>query len=369
MKKICLVIHSLGFGGMERVMAQLAGYFSVEKKAEVHLILIGRRREVRYDLPVSVNVHRPGFEFNNDRRRMGAVRTMLFLRNIIKEIDPDIVLSFGEYWNNLVLLSLRGLKYPVYISDRSQPEKNLGRVQNILRDTLYKKSAGIIAQTHAAKIVCIQKKWNQNVIVTGNPIRRINVGAPDEKENIVLTVGRLIPTKHTDRLIAMFAEVRQPGWKLVIVGGDAKKMNLSKKLSKQIDDLGLADHVILAGQQRDVESYYRKSKIFAFTSSSEGFPNVVGEALSAGLPVISYDCIAGPADMIEDYENGFLIPLFDEDAFKEKLKLLMTDERLRKKFSEKAAVSVGKFDVHKISEKIFRFITDSAVKENHEVIV
>lgn len=354
---------------MERVMAQLAEYFSVKKKAGVHLILIGRRREVRYDLPASVNVHRPGFEFNNDRRRVGAVRTMLFLRNTIKKIDPDIVLSFGEYWNNLVLLSLRGLNYPVYISDRSQPEKNLGRIQNILRDTLYKKSAGFIAQTQTAKDVCIQNNWNQNVIVTGNPIRRINGGGPDEKENIVLTVGRLIPTKHTDRLIAMFAEVRQPGWKLLIVGGDAKKMNLSKKLSKQIDDLGLADHVILTGQQRDVESYYRKSKIFAFTSSSEGFPNVVGEALSAGLPVISYDCIAGPADMIENYENGFLIPLFDEDSFKEKLKLLMTDERLRKGFSEKAVVSVGKFEVHEISEKIFRFITDSAVKENHEVIV
>jgi hypothetical protein len=86
---------------------------------------------------------------------------MRFLRKKVKNIDPDTILSFGEYWNNLVLLSLYGLKYPVYISDRSQPDKDLGRVQNRLRDLLYPKAAGFIAQTSKAKEICLNKRWNR----------------------------------------------------------------------------------------------------------------------------------------------------------------------------------------------------------------
>ena len=83
-----------------------------------------------------------------------------------------------------------------------------------------------------------------------------------------------------------------------------------------IADNNAEDKVFLEGKQADVETYYFKSKVFAFTSSSEGFPNVIGEAMSARLPVIAFDCIAGPSEMIKDNENGFLIPLFNFGQFR-----------------------------------------------------
>lgn len=356
MNKICLVIHSLGIGGMERVMSQLAESFSKRENTNVDIILIGKKREVVYSLPPSVNIHQPLFKFNVNRRTFDTLRTSWFLRKKVKEIDPDTVLSFGEYWNNLVLLSLLGLSNPVFISDRSEPGKDLGKIQNLLRDLLYPKAAGYIAQTEEAKEVCISKGWNNNIKVIGNPVRKILSNRQIKKENIVLSVGRLIKTKHFDQLIRMFVELNKPGWKLLIVGGDAKKLRLSKELDKMIQELGAVNSVFLEGEKKEIDTYYKKSKIFAFTSSSEGYPNVIGEALSAGLPVVSYDCVAGPSDMIKDGKNGYLVDLFDQVTFKEKLNLLMENKQLRENMGERASDIIEKRSPNQISNKFFSFI-------------
>jgi GalNAc-alpha-(1->4)-GalNAc-alpha-(1->3)-diNAcBac-PP-undecaprenol alpha-1,4-N-acetyl-D-galactosaminyltransferase len=157
----------------------------------------------------------------------------------------------------------------------------------------------------------------------------------------------------------MFVEVTPPDWKLVIVGGDAKKQKLSNELRKLINQLGAEEQVFLEGEQKNIESYYHKSTIFAFTSSSEGFPNVIGEALSAGLPVISYDCVAGPSDMIEEGQNGFLVPLHDTTQFKKKLLLLMENENLRTQMSKIAKNSINNFSTASIAEEYYEFMNSS----------
>ena len=111
-------------------------------------------------------------------------------------------------------------------------------------------------------------------------------------------VGRLIKTKHQDNLIKIFASINKKDWKLVIVGYDHLKQMNMEPLKKLALDHGLADRVVFAGKQSDVEKYYLSSKIFAFTSSSEGFPNAIGEAMAAGLPVVAYNCVAGPAEKL-----------------------------------------------------------------------
>lgn len=357
-KKICLIIHSLGIGGMERVMSKLATNFAQREKIEIHLILIGGKREIRYPIGESIKVHRPSFEFNNSKRIRHTFKTINFLRSKLKIIKPEAVLSFGEMWNNLVLLSVYKLNFPIYISDRSEPGKDLGRFQNYLRDKLYPTAAGYIAQTKQAKKVCLQKKWNRNIRIIGNPVRQVTAMKDIERENIVLFVGRLIKTKHVDQLIRMFNEVREPGWKLQVVGGDAKRLHLSKEYQKLIDKLQANDYISLEGEQQQVEKYYNKSNIFAFPSSSEGFPNVIGEALSAGLPVIAYNSVAGISDLISNGKNGFLIPLHDKRTFKERMKGLMEEKKLREKMSDEAKKIVNNFKVGEIADKFYNFIID-----------
>ena len=356
MIKICLFIHSLGIGGMERVMHQLVLNFAKKENVNLHLVLIGRKREIIHDIPESVTIHKPKFDFSNERRIIDTLRTSWFIRSTVKKINPDTILSFGEYWNNLVLLSLIGLSYPVYISDRSQPNKDLGYYQNKLRQYLYPFAKGYIAQTLEAKNVCLSKGWNSNIKVIGNPIRAIN-GNGIEEENIVLTVGRLIESKHFDQLIRIFASIRTENWKLKIVGGDAKKKKLSKDLQKLIERLEVADSVSLEGEQIDIEKYYLESKIFAFTSSSEGFPNVIGEAMSAGLPVVSYDCCAGPSDLIAHKKTGYLVPIFDQDKFGKYLKKLMVNAKMRENMGSNAREEIKRFSSDNISDDFYSFIT------------
>ncbi len=343
---------------MERVMAELAGYFCSKVESEVHMVLYGRRPEIFYPVPDNLTIHKPSFEFNNDLRLIATVRRMLFLRSKIKEVNPTSILSFGELWNSFVLLALLGLKYPVFISDRCSPTRRFSVPQRLLRKALYPTTNGIISQSEKAKQLYVSMFGHKNICVIGNPIRRITpLGSDIKKENIILTVGRLIETKNHDKLIEIFHNLSFPDWRLIIIGGDALNQANYRKLDDLIRRLNENDRIELTGNLPDVDKYYLKSKLFVFTSSSEGFPNVIGEAMSAGLPVVAFDCVAGPSEMIVDGENGFLIPLFDYSLMQQKMIELMISPEIRDRIGNEAIRSINKFSVEEIGEKYYTFIT------------
>lgn len=355
--KVCFLIPSLGPGGMERVMSELIWNFSKRKNVELHVILFGKEREIFYDIPNNIIIHKPNFEFCNKHRKWHTIKTMLFIRSEVNNIKPSTILSFGELWNNLVLLSLLHTKYPIYVSDRCQPNKSFGKKQDLLRKWLYTRATGVIAQTQKAKEIYQTQFKHNNIVVIGNPIRDIKIKSR-EKENIVLSIGRLIDSKNYNQLIDIFSRIDNKNWKLIIVGGDALRQNNSTTLHKQIDELKQTDRIKLVGTQKDVESFLSISRIFAFTSSSEGFPNAIGEAMSSGLPVIAYDCVAGPSDMINNGINGFLIPLFDQKMFEEKLKFLMNNPEVACKLGEQAKSDIfHKFSSENIGESYYKTIT------------
>jgi GalNAc-alpha-(1->4)-GalNAc-alpha-(1->3)-diNAcBac-PP-undecaprenol alpha-1,4-N-acetyl-D-galactosaminyltransferase len=362
---ICLLIHSLQAGGMERVMVELADYFASRSDTEVHLLLYGKNREIFYSVPAGVKVHTPSFFFNDSRRLWNTFKTMRFIRKKLILLQPNTVLSIGEYWNSLVLLAAWGLHIPIFVSDRNQPNKSLGKLHNALRRLLYPRAKGVIAQTAQAKKIYHSLYRHSNIDVIGNPIREIAGNVTVPKQKIVLTVGRLINSKHHDELISLFVRVHQPGWKLVIVGYDHLKQKNSERLQQLIDDKNANDKVVLVGKQIDVEQFYLQSRIFAFTSSSEGFPNVIGEAMSAGLPVVAFDCVAGPSDMIENGKNGFLVPLFDYDQFARKLLQLMQDDALVTRLGTQAKKDITRFSASAIGEAYFTFITKHFCSPNH----
>ncbi len=349
-KRICLVIPSLNPGGMERVMSELANYFCKDQNIEVHLLLYGRKHEVFFTLNKKIIIHKPNFTFKNRLRLLYTIKTILFLRNQIKNIDAFAYLSFGERWNNLVLLSSMGLKKKIIVSDRVAPGKKYKFPYMILRKWLYPKANKIIVQTSKAKEIVAKQLNASNIIVIGNPIRKFPHENPLLKENVVLSVGRLITTKHHDDLIRIFVNIKKSGWKLVIVGDDAQKQNNKNKLKELIKSLDAEDIVELVGFTKNVDYQYQKSKIFAFTSSSEGFPNVIGEALSAGLPVVAYNCVAGPSDLIKNGENGYLIEQFNQTIFSQQLFNLMENEELRIKLSNNACNSIQHFNSETICQ-------------------
>lgn len=360
MQKLVLAIPSLQAGGMERVMTEVANYLVTKKDYEITLVLYGISREVFYDLHPNVQIVKPKFEFDNSKRLLSTIKTLIFLRRTFNFLKPNRILSFGEYWNNFVMLAVLGTPHQVILSDRSQPDKKIGFFQELLRKWLYPKAKGIIAQTSKAHDIYKGIYKHYNIQTIGNPIRQIYSSDLTIRENIIVSVGRLIKSKNHDALIRIFAKLENAQqWRLIIVGYDHLGQANQEKLEALARELGVFDRVIFAGKQKEVEQFYLKSKIFAFTSSSEGFPNVLGEAMSAGLPVISYDCVAGPSDLIDDGENGYLIPLHNEQVYLQKLQKMIDEPELLNKFGKKSLEKIQQFSPEKILEKFERMIISS----------
>jgi len=348
-KKLCLVIPSLSAGGMERVMSELAIYFSGISYLEVHLIILGKGKRF-FEVPSSVTVHEPDFYFNNKYRVYHTFKMLWFLRKSVKFIKPHSILSFGEMYNSFVLLGTLFLNSNVYVSDRSKPDKQWGKIHETMRKLLYKHAKGIVAQTNYSRQFLANETKHRNICVIPNPVQKFT-RAPKERKNIILNVGRLIKTKKIDVLIDLFSKTAYADWELWIVG-DGPEL---KYLERVVRDKELINQVKFWGNQKDIQWYYSQADIFAFTSVSEGFPNALLEALSAGLACISFDCIAGPADLIKNGENGILVKEMDEKSYLGNLITLMEDVELRHKLGAKAIESVSKYEFSKIGESYLNF--------------
>ena len=338
------------------MMASLANEFSRNSLIDVHLILYGKDAPSVFSLVDDVTVHRPKFKFNNRFRLLSTLRRLHFLRGALRHGCYDAILSFGERWNSFVMLAALGLKECIYLSDRSSPELDIGRIQTWLRRLLYPKAAGLLAQTSQARDMARRYGLNDRICVVPNPVVTPQLAAESRRQNIILSVGRMISTRNYDHLISIFASLNSDGWKLIIVGDDSQGQKHRSDLDNLVDRLGVSDRVEFAGKRTDVQSFYDQAKIFAFTSSSEGFPNAVAEALSSGLPVVSYDCVAGPSDLIVSGENGYLVELFDDRAFCEHLGELMVDEEKRIQMSINARDSIARLSVERVASRVLDFM-------------
>ena len=350
MLKIALIIPSIEAGGAERVMTQLADYFSAAHNAKVHLLLMIKADRF-YQVSENVIIHEPVFDYNSFSRLNFTLRIMAYLRGKVIEIAPDVALSFGGRYNGFVLLTTMFLKIPVFISDRSRPSISYGKLLDFCNKVIYKRAAGIIAQTQLARELTYQRTGNQNIKVIGNPIREIKKTAQSRK-SIILNVGRFIYSKQQMILLEMFAKIRPIGWSLVFVG-DGPQLNSVKA---RASELAICRQVIFAGRKKNVDTYYHSAEIFAFTSISEGFPNALGEAMNTPLACISFDCEAGPADLIDDGDNGFLIPVNNLELYEKRLRQLIADDNLRKRFRKSAMNKMTQFSLESIGEQYFQFL-------------
>lgn len=358
-RKIACLIPALKIGGSERVITLLANEFASRSDLESHIIVYGSDLPSVYESAENVTVHRPAFEFDHRFRLLSTLRRLVFLRRTIKNGQYHAVLSFGVLWNNFVMLACLGLNARIFLSDRSSPELQIGRLQTWLRRLLYPAAAGLLAQTACALEMARKRRLNDRISVVPNPLVMPQVASEMRRQNTILTVGRLVATKNHDQLIEIFASLNADDWKLIIVGDEDQKQKHRSHLDDLVNRLGISNRVEFAGQQSNVQSFYDRAKIFAFTSSSEGFPNVVAEALASGLPVISYDCVAGPSDLITSSENGYLVELFDKRAFRERLNELMINEEKRIQMSIKARESVTHLSVERVASSVLEFMQET----------
>ena len=173
----------------------------------------------------------------------------------------------------------------------------------------------------------------------------------DKKQKTVVAVGRLHTVKGFDRLLEIWKETsrKYPDWKLVIVGDGEEK----ESLSALADKLEIGDSVKFTGalSHEMVLETMRSASIYAMTSHTEGFPFVLIEAMSSGLPAIAFDVRVGPRAIIQEGKSGMLIKDGDLSGFSDALALLMSDDEKRLEYSKNALERAKDFTEEKIVEK------------------
>ncbi len=163
---------------------------------------------------------------------------------------------------------------------------------------------------------------------------------------MILSVGRLDEHKGHSDLIRAFAKVRQTyrDWRLVIVGDGSLRQNLEVLCG----ELNLRDSVDFAGVSSNVEAWMESAGIFVLSSRSEGFPNVLIEAMAMGAPVISADCLHGPSEIITDNKDGRLVPVGDFEQLASAISDLIDSPALREQLSSRARMVRIRYDQDKI---------------------
>lgn len=350
MCRVVLVIPTMRQGGAERVMSELANAWS-NQKHEIHLVLLAKSEHFYY-IDDNVIIHNLGFTHSGVfNKAFNELKVFFKLRKILKQKKPDFVLSFMSKYNILTILAASNLNLRVFVSDRSNPKKQLPFHISFLRKITYRFAHGIIAQTSLAKAVLEENTGNRNIVVIPNPLKAISVCENIEKDKIILNVGRLVEEKGQKYLLEAFTKIEDTEWKIAILG-DGPLYDL---LKEQAEKLGLSDRVIMPGTVNEIDRWLTKASVFAFPSVSEGFPNALVEAMAAGLPCVSFDCDAGPRDIIIDGKNGYLVPVRDVEVLANRLETLINNAAIRMRLSKEAAKIVNDFGVKKISDDYLTF--------------
>lgn len=347
-----LVIPTIQQGGAERVISELANEFSKYPSVIVHLILLADANDF-YEVDDRVIVHRLGFgNINRIGKIKSEIATFLKMRSLLKIYKPTAVLSFMEKYNVFTLLTGSFLGLEIFVSDRSNPLKEVPLSINLLRRLTYKHASGIIAQTSLAKDILSKQTKNTNIKVIPNPVKEVQLFPEISREKVIINVGRMVPEKGQDYLLQAFAKLDTTDWKLAILGDGPLRNNLEKR----IIELGLTDKVIMPGAVNDIDRWLAKSSIFVLSSISEGFPNSLMEAMAAGLPCISFDCNAGPRDIITNEVNGLLVERGNINELVNKLNALITDAESAKALATNALLVRDKYHIRSIGNNYLNFL-------------
>lgn len=369
-KNLSILITSLSGGGAERVVSVLLN----ELKDEYNITLVLLNDTIAYDIPKE-DIEIVYLE-NSSASEIGIKKILKLpllgwrYKNICHSCNTDVSLSFMYRPNFInIFAKLFGLKSKVVISERNTPSqvykgKSLSaKVGNFLIKWLYPK-ADIIMPNSKGNALDLMKNYNMSedkLRVIENPFDIKGIAKKGNKEIklqvdddfIFIMVGRLEEHKKHMLAVEAFAKLKQSNTQLWILGQGP----MQKEIESLIEKFGLENRVKLLGFDKNPYKYMTKADCFLLSSTREGFPNVVVEAMACGLPVISSDCHSGPREIvapssdvnkklieeIETAEYGMLFPVDNEEMLLKSMETIVKDTNLYKKLQEKSKTRANDF--------------------------
>lgn len=363
--RLVYCINSLeNFGGMERVLLDRVDYLIKNYGYDITIITteIEKGERFFYLNPKikTINLNIDYYNILNGIKNEGKLLNIVaFLKKMllkekkrrehlkklqfeIEKINPDIIISMGDLSRDIV--GKIKSKAKKILENHFNKEFLLGEdienkilryfkvnIKTRLKKINLKNYDKFIVLTEEDKVKWIKmyKKYEKKIKVVNNPLTFYPKKVSTLENKKVISLGRLTNQKGYDLLVKIWSIVNKeyPDWVLEIYGEGIER----KKLESQIEKLNLKEKIKLKGVTKHPDEKLYEASIYVMSSRFEGLPLTLIEAMSCGLPLVSFDCPCGPKDVITDGKNGFLCKFGDIEMMAEKIKYLIknNDERKR----------------------------------------
>lgn len=336
--RIVFVLSGLGAGGAEKVVNILARHRSA-RGDDVHVLALNAETPetyFAYDRSVRVEALGGGSSVPVFR----TVERIARLRARLRALSPDLVISFLTKVNIIVVLASRGLGLRLVLSERNNfNTQDMNPLWRLARPLAARLAERLVMQTTEA-VNSLPPPLKAKAVIIPNPITLQHVREKQSgTDTRVLAVGRLNRQKGFDLLIDAFADIagRAPNMTLTIFGEGPER----PALEEQVRRLGLSSRVRLPGTTKSPVEWINAGDIFVLSSRFEGFPNVLLEAMSAGLASIAFDCPWGPSEIIDTPAVGMLVPKEDTRRLADAIARLAADATLRHQIGAMGARAVA----------------------------
>lgn len=321
---VTFFIGSLYGGGAERVICNLASYL-VQKGHKVEILTMSETKE-SYDLDERVTT-KSLLSLNNRKNKIWNVLIRFpRLWKYMRKTENDIYVVMLPK-TTVMFLAFRWMtKAKVVAAERVDPAAYSNTIGCLLKRYAHR-ADGFVFQTEDAKAWYGDAVKDCKTVIIPNAINPVFIRKPytGEKRKVIAGAGRLCEQKNFSLLIRAFAKISDdfPDYKLVIYGEGEKR----DELESLVKELGLESRVAFPGYIKNIADEMEKNSMFVLSSNFEGMPNALMEAMALGLPCISTDCpCGGPRFLIQNGENGLLVPVGNVEKMALAMKKLLGDQ-------------------------------------------
>ena len=351
-KNIVFLIGGLSSGGSERQMVNI-----INKLVDTYTITILclYNSEIFYPINPNVKILFLKKEFVPSKNIINAIKLNSFfiykVYKYCKNINADTIISFSISTNIYSIIVAKFLRKKSIIREIINPNSYKNKFWKILRRCIFPYCNYLVVQSNEmyqffTSFIPLSKLIKINNNIDDSLLNKIKPYSSN-RENIILAVGRLSEQKNFNLLINAFCNLNIQNWKLYIVG----EGELKEKLENKIYSLNIQNNVFLLGSKQNIDEYYNKAKIFVLTSTYEGFPNVLIEAMCFGLPCIASNCKTGPNEIIQHETNGYLFENNNTVQCTYYLNKLITNQDICIQFSLEANKIKEQFTLNNLIKK------------------
>ena len=347
------------WGGIERVLSDKMNYLVREYGYEVYVVTADQgAHPIPFPLDDRIHVMDLNIRFHQQYHYTGLKRILKYreleqlfrnrLESYITEIKPDVISCIRDGYASAVL----SMKMPVPVIFESHA---------MFRDVVFENSTLLhrfITYWKRRKLRTLDRMvtltqgdaddWKrvcQHVCVIPNVVHLNDSGNYSQcNSKKAIYVGRFDVQKDFGTMLKAWDLVQQrhPEWILNVYGNGELKSEFEELVAEQKINVEIHPAV------PDIMEKYKESSMLLMSSLYEPFGLVLVEAMSCGLPVVAFNCPYGPADIIKDGTDGFLVEDRNIEAFADRVCQLMEDDDLRQQMGKSAILSAQRYKAEAI---------------------